>query len=50
MGVGVDYIKSDEIRDLYNENVSEDDFLEGVFVYFEVAKSVLGQYLSDHDK
>ena len=48
-GIELDYIKSSEIKDLDNENVSEDDFLEAVFVYFEVAKSILGQYLSNKD-
>ena len=48
-GIELDYIKSNEINDLDNENVSEDDFLEAAFVYFEVAKSVLGQYLSNKD-
>lgn len=49
-GIKINYLKSNEIKDLYDENVSEDDFLEGVFVYFEVAKSILGQYLSNHKK
>lgn len=48
-GLEVNYIKSNEINNLYGDDVSEDDFLEGVFVYFEVAKNVLGQYLSNHD-
>lgn len=47
-GMKINYLKSNEIKDLYEENVSEEDFLEGIFVYFEVAKSILGQYLSNH--
>ena len=44
-GIKINYLKSNEIKDLYDKNVSEDDYLEGIFVYFEVAKSILGQYL-----
>ena len=39
------YLKSNEINDLKQENVSEDDFLEAMLVYTEVAKNLIGDYL-----
>jgi len=41
------YIKNREILDLNNEEVSEDDFIEAAFVYMEVAKNMLGEYLQN---
>lgn len=38
-------IKSKEILDLNNEEVSEDDFIEAALVYIEVAKNMIGEYL-----
>ena len=43
--IPIDYIHSDEILDLNKENYSESDFLEAIFVYLEVAKDLIGQYL-----
>lgn len=40
------YLKSGEILDLNKENVSEDDFLEATLVYVEVAKNLVGEYLT----
>ena len=42
-GIELDYVKSNEIFDIS----SEDDFLEASMVYLEVAKDLLGQYLSN---
>ena len=39
------YLKSEEILDLNNKNVSEDDFIEAALVYVEVAKNMIGEYL-----
>ena len=47
--IEIQYLKSSEINDIKKELVSEDDYLEAILVYFEVAKSVLGQYLIKHD-
>lgn len=41
----VKHLKSREINDLKNNNVSEDDFLEGELVYIEDAKNMIGTYL-----
>ena len=37
-------IKSKEILDLNKDNVSEEDYLEALFVYVEYLKEVLGSY------
>ena len=39
------YLKNREILDLNNNPVSEDDFIEAVLVYLEVAKNIIGEYL-----
>lgn len=39
------YLKNKEIGDLYKENLSEDDFLEAMLVYFEMIKNAIGEYL-----
>lgn len=44
--INVQYLKSKEILDLQNENISEDDFLEGAIVYLEVAKNIIGEYMN----
>ena len=44
--IDLHYLKNKEITDLNNSNVSEDDFLEASLVYLEVAKNVIGEYLS----
>lgn len=38
-------VKSKEILALSNENCSEDDYLEALFVYIQYLKEVLGSYL-----
>lgn len=43
----LEYLKSKEISDLNNGLESEDDFLEGLLVYIENAKNLIGQYLID---
>lgn len=45
-GVELEYLKSAELDDLKDNNLSEDDFLEATLVYVEEAKCLLGQYLS----
>lgn len=45
-GIELHYLKNQEIKDLQKEEVSEDDFLEGELVYIEVAKNMIGEYLS----
>ena len=44
--IDLHYLKNREINDLNNKNVSEDDFLEASLVYLEVAKNLIGEYLS----
>ena len=39
------YIKNNEIKDLKQDQVSEDDFLEAELVYLEVAKNMIGEYI-----
>ena len=41
------YLKSNEILDLNNSDVSEDDFIEAAIVYLEVAKNLIGEYLEN---
>lgn len=45
-GIKLSYLKSREIADLKQDNVSEDDFLEAELVYIEVAKNIIGEYLN----
>ena len=45
-GVDVHYLKSNEIKDIYDEDHSLDDFLEAELVYLEVAKNIIGEYLN----
>lgn len=44
-GVELHYLQNRELEDLYNENLSEDDFLEAMLVYFEMIKNIIGEYL-----
>lgn len=44
-GIELHYLKSKEILDLENIEVSENDFLEAIIVYIENAKSIIGEYL-----
>lgn len=39
------YLNNKEIDDLYNNNLSEDDFLEAMLVYVEMIKNMVGEYL-----
>lgn len=43
--ISLEYMHSKEILDLNKENVSDSDFLEAIFVYLEVSKDLIGQYL-----
>ena len=43
-GLKLHYLKSREVLDLNQENVSEDDFLEANLVYLETAKHLIGEY------
>ena len=44
-GIILDYVKSKEIIDLGKEDAVDDDFLEAVFVYLEISKDIIGQYV-----
>lgn len=44
-GIELHYLQNREIEDLYNENLSEDDYLEAMLVYFEMIKNMVGEYL-----
>ena len=44
-GIELHYLQNREIDDLYNENLSEDDYLEAMLVYFEIVKNMVGEYL-----
>ncbi len=44
-GVELHFLQNREIEDLYNENLSEDDYLEAMLVYFEMIKNMVGEYL-----
>ena len=44
-GIELHYLQNREIEDLYNENLSEDDYLEAMLVYFEILKNMVGEYL-----
>ena len=44
-GIELHYLNNREIDDLYKQNLSEDDYLEGMLVYFEIVKNMIGEYL-----
>lgn len=44
-GIELHYLKNREINDLFNKNLSEDDYLEAMLVYFEMIKNMVGEYL-----
>lgn len=44
-GVELHYLQNREIEDLFNRNLSEDDYLEAMLVYFEMIKNMVGEYL-----
>lgn len=44
-GVELHYLQNREIEDLFNQNLSEDDYLEAMLVYFEMIKNMVGEYL-----
>lgn len=43
--IQIHYIQNEEINDLYKDEVSEDDFLEGIIVYIEILKNMVGEYI-----
>ena len=43
--ISLKYLHSNEILDFNNNNKSDEDFVEAVLVYLEVAKDLIGQYL-----
>lgn len=43
--ISLEYVQSNEILDLNQESVSNSDFLEALFVYLEVSKDIIGQYI-----
>lgn len=44
-GIELHYLQNREIDDLFNQNLSEDDYLEAMLVYFEMIKNMVGEYL-----
>ncbi len=44
-GIELHYLQNREINDLFKQNLSEDDFLEAMLVYFEMIKNMIGEYL-----
>lgn len=44
-GIELHYLQNREIEDLYQQNVSEDDYLEAMLVYVEIIKNIFGEYL-----
>ena len=44
-GIELQYLASKEILDISEDSMPEDDYVEALLVYIEVAKSLLGQYL-----
>ena len=46
--IKLNYLQNNEIKDLFDDKVSEDDFLEAVLVYIEVAKNLVGEYMDKH--
>ena len=44
-GVELHYLNNREINDLYKKDLSEDDYLEAMLVYFEIVKNMVGEYL-----
>ncbi len=44
-GIELHYLQNREIKDLFNANLSEDDYLEAMLVYFEMIKNMVGEYL-----
>ena len=44
-GIELHYLNNREINDLFKQNLSEDDYLEAMLVYFEMIKNMVGEYL-----
>lgn len=44
-GISLHYLQNKEINDLFNQDLSEDDYLEAMLVYFEIVKNMIGEYL-----
>lgn len=46
-GLNVEYLKSREILDIKQDNISEDDFIEACLVYLENSKNIIGTLLEN---
>lgn len=44
-GIELHYLQNREIDDLFNKDLTEDDYLEAMLVYFEMIKNMVGEYL-----
>lgn len=44
-GIELHYLNNREKNDLFKQNLSEDDYLEAMLVYFEMVKNMVGEYL-----
>ncbi|MGN1268413.1 MAG: hypothetical protein ACI4U0_02790 [Candidatus Aphodocola sp.] len=44
-GINLHYLQNKEVNDLFNQDLSEDDYLEAMLVYFEMIKNMIGEYL-----
>ncbi len=46
-GLNNDLLVNKELLDLNKENVSEDDFLEGIFVYINMLEDIIGKTMEN---
>ena len=46
-GLNVDYLKSREILDIKQDEITEDDFIEACLVYLENSKNIIGKLLEN---
>lgn len=46
-GLNVDYLKSREILDIKQDEITEDDFIEACLVYLENSKNIIGTLLEN---
>ncbi|MCI9084192.1 MAG: hypothetical protein HFH46_01075 [Bacilli bacterium] len=44
-GIELHYLTSKEILDINEDSMPEEDYVEAILVYVEVAKNMLGEYL-----
>ena len=49
-GKELSYLTSKEIKDLYKENVSEDDYIEAILVYIENIKNNLAMIIDSTEQ